>query len=221
MNEIYETVLNPGDIIYTYTDGVSEAVNTNNEIYGEERLLSCLNNIEETDTNIIAQKVKASVLEYADKAEQSDDITMLIFKYNGISDNIKTFKQKAVQENYKSFYSWLHGACEEWNINADISNKLDMCAEEIYANIMFYAYPDKAGDIEAELKKTETGIILEFRDDGIEYNPLEKPDPDIGLPPEERPIGGLGIYMVKEMTDEISYKRADNKNILTLVFKIR
>lgn len=219
--EIYETVLNPGDIIYTYTDGVSESVNTNNEIYGEERLLSCLNNIEETDTNIIAQKVKASVLEYADKAEQSDDITMLIFKYNGISDNIKTFKQKAVQENYKSFYSWLHDACEEWDVNADISNKLDMCAEEIYANIMFYAYPDKAGDIEAELKKSETGIILEFRDDGIEYNPLEKPDPDIGLPPEERPIGGLGVYMVKEMTDEIYYKRENNKNILTLVFKIR
>ena len=218
--EIYETVLNPGDIIYTYTDGVSESVNTNNEIYGEERLLTCLNNIEETDTNIIAQKVKASILEYADKAEQSDDITMLIFRYNGVSDNIRTFKQAAVQENYKTFYLWLHGACEEWNINSEIRNKLDMCAEEIYANIMFYAYPDKTGDIEAELKKSEGSIILEFRDDGIEYNPLEKSNPDITLPPEERPLGGLGIYMVKEMTDEIYYKRENNKNILTLVFKI-
>ena len=87
-----------------------------------------------------------------------------------------------------------------------------------YLNIT--AYPDKDGTIEAKLEKTENSIIFEFIDNGIKYNPLEKPDPDITLPPEERPIGGLGIYMVKEMTDEISYKRENNKNILTLIFKI-
>ena len=63
-------------------------------------------------------------------------------------------------------------------------------------------------------------ITFEFKDEGTEYNPLEKPDPDINLPPEERQIGGLGIFMVKEMTDEISYKREDGKNILTLIFKL-
>ena len=151
--EIYNTVLNPGDIIYTYTDGVTEATNTNNELYGEQRLHECLNNIKETKPIIIAENVKNSIQEYTDSAPQSDDITMLIFKYNGAGvNNMKTYRQLVTQENYKSFYTWLHDACKEWSINDDLTNKLDMCAEEIFANVAFYAYPEKAGIIEAELK---------------------------------------------------------------------
>lgn len=218
--EIYDTVLNAGDIIYTYTDGVTEAINTNDEMYGEQRLYECLNSIQDTETMKIAQNVKNSIKEYANSAMQSDDITMLIFKYNGSGCDIKTFKDKAVQENYNSFYTWLHLACAEWNISSELTNKLDMCAEEVFANITFYAYPDKNGIIEAGLKKTDNLITLEFIDEGTEYNPLEKPDPDINLPPEDRPLGGLGIYMIKEMSNEISYKRENGKNILTMVFKI-
>ncbi len=168
----------------------------------------------------IAQKVKTSIKEYTDSAPQSDDVTMLIFKYKGMQNNIKTYKELAIKENYSSFYNWLHRACKDMEINEDLANKLDMCAEEIFANITFYAYPVKAGKIEANLKKSQENIIFEIRDEGIEYNPLEKSDPDISLPPEERPIGGLGIFMIKEMSDEITYKRENNQNILTLVFKI-
>lgn len=217
--EIYETTLNSGDLIYTYTDGVTEATNFNDEMYGEERLKDCLNNIEETDTTVIAKKIKTSINEYTNSAPQSDDITMLIFKYNGKQTDVKTCKHLAIPENYTQFYSWIHEACKEWNINNELTNKLDMCAEEIFANITFYAYPDKHGIFEVEIKKSNNRISLEFQDKGIAYNPLEKPDPDINLPPEERPLGGLGIFMVKEMADEISYKRVDDKNILTLKFK--
>ncbi len=220
--EIYETKLNPGDIIYTYTDGVTEATNENDEMYGEKRLIECLNNIDETNAEKIAEEVKTSVREHTNSARQSDDITMLIYKYNGISDdNTRKYSEIAIPENYTHFYTWLHEVCNEWNIDKKLTNKLDMCAEEIFANIAFYAYPNKSGDIDAELKKTDDRIIFEFQDDGIEYNPLEKPDPDINLPPEERPLGGLGIFMVKEMADEIYYKRENDKNILTMVFYLK
>ena len=218
--EIYEAVLEPGDIIYTYTDGVTESINTDEQMYGETRLCDCLNNIEETDTMTIAQKVKSSIKEFTNQAPQSDDITMLIFKYNGNPNNTKIFKQTAIQENYNQFYTWLHNACDEWSIDKDLANKLDMCAEEIFANVAFYAYPEGNGIFEAELKKSDNNIIFEFKDEGIEYNPLEKPDPDISLPPEERPVGGLGIFMVKEMADDIYYKRENSKNILTMIFKV-
>lgn len=218
--EIYHTVLNPGDTIYTYTDGVTEATNIDNEMYGEQRLLECLNNIQNTEPIEIAQKIKDSIQGYTDSAPQSDDITMLIFKYNGVRENMKTFRQLVTQENYKTFYTWLHDACKEWNVNDDLTNKLDMCAEEIFANVAFYAYPEKQGIIDVTLNKTDMNIIFEFKDEGIEYNPLEKPDPDITLPPEERPIGGLGIYMIKNLSDEIYYKRENGTNILTLVFHI-
>ena len=217
--EIYETILNPGDIVYAYTDGVTEAVNDNNEMYGETRLYDCLNNIDDTDINAVAKQVRTSIQDYAGSAMQSDDITMLLFKYNGHQNDTKIFKQNASLDNYKPFYGWLHEACNEWNISEELVNKLDMCAEEIFANITFYAYPEKDGTIEVKLQKSDDNIIFETKDDGIEYNPLEKPDPDITLPPEERPLGGLGIFMMKKMADEISYKRENNQNVLTLIFK--
>ena len=114
----------------------------------------------------------------------------------------------------------MHAVCDEWRVNEELANKLDMCAEEIFANIVFYAYPEKSGMLEAVLTKSDENITFEFIDEGIEYNPLEKPDPNIDLPPEERPLGGLGVYMVKNMADEVFYKRENGKNILTLVFKI-
>ena len=240
--EIYNTVLNAGDIIYTYTDGITEATDINDKMYGEQRLYNCLNNIKSTSPITITQEVKDSIKKYTDSAPQSDDITMLIFKFNGESNNgvndgvnngvnkeinntvdsgaknMKTFRQIVTQENYKTFYTWLHDACQEWNINDDLTNKLDMCAEEIFANVAFYAYPENQGIIDVSFDKSDNNIVLEFKDEGIPYNPLEKPDPDINLPPEERPLGGLGIYMVKNLANQIYYKRENNQNILTLVF---
>ena len=217
--EIYETTLNSGDIIFTYTDGITESINSNNEMYGEARLYDYLNNIEDTEPVVIDQKIKNSIQEYTNSVEQSDDITMLIFKYNG-QQNLSTFKEMAIKENYNKFYNWLQDSCKVLYIDEDLVNKLEMCGEEIFANIAFYAYPEKDGVIEAELKRSNNDIIFEFRDEGIKYNMLDKPDPDINLPPEERPSGGLGIFMVKEMADAIFYKRENDKNILTLIFRI-
>ena len=125
------------------------------------------------------------------------------------------------RKNYKDFYKWLHNICDQWQINDELKNKLDMCGEEIYANIAFYAYPQTEGDIRVAVLKDETQVTLKFADDGIPYNPLEKPDPDITLPPEQRPLGGLGIFMVKEMADDIHYEYKNNSNILTLKFNLQ
>jgi len=217
--ETYETELKYGDTIFTYTDGVTEAINDNNEMYGENRLLDCLNNAKDKDIKSISDYIKSDIKDYANLTPQFDDITMLIFKYMK-SDNIKTFKSDAAKENYKSFYTWLHDTCTEWNLSEDLTNKLDMCAEEIYANISFYAYGESNGIIESEISNNNKEIIFKFTDEGTPYNPLEKPDPDINLPPEQRPIGGLGIFMVKEMADKVTYQHLNNKNILTLRFNI-
>lgn len=217
---VYETKLNRGDSIFTYTDGITEAVNNTDEMYGEKRLYEALNQVKEKDINSIVDYIKSDIKNFVQSAPQFDDITMLIFKYLK-PDNIKTFKSEAKTENYKSFYTWLHETCSDWNLNEELTNKLDMCAEEIYANISFYAYGENAGTIEAQISNNEKELTLKFIDEGAAYNPLEKPDPDITLPPEQRPIGGLGIFMVKEMADKISYKRENNKNILTIIFNNR
>lgn len=216
--ETFETKLESGDKIFLYTDGVTEAMNSNDEMYGEQRLLECLNGIVNDDLlEYVVNKVKTDVDEFEGNVEQSDDITMLILDYKGKSI-AKSFKSLAIKECYKPFYTWLHSICDEWKLSEELSNKLDMCAEEIYANVTFYAYPESRGTLETVINKNENEIIVKFIDEGQRYNPLEKPDPDITLPPEERSLGGLGIFMVKQMANDISYKRVDGRNILTLKF---
>ena len=216
--EIMETRIEKGDKVFLYTDGVTEAMNSNGDMYGEKRLSDCLNKIVDDEIlTFVVDKVKADVKEFTGNYKQSDDITMLMLGYNGTSSE-KTFKSLAVQECYKPFYSWLHNVCSEWSLSDELTGKLDMCSEEIYANVTFYAYPEKRGTLETKISKNEKEVIVKFIDEGLEYNPLKRPEPDITLPPDERPLGGLGIFMVKQMTDEVSYERTDGKNILTLKF---
>ena len=219
--EIYETKLNEGDILFTYTDGITEASNNKDEMFGEQRLLSYLNSTKKEDKlSTISETILNKVNDFRGTAPQSDDITMLIFKYkNDNTKSVKYYKTQAAKENYKPFYTWLYEVCKEWNLSDDLTNKINMCAEEIYANVSFYAYPEKAGDIEIIIEKQDNNILLKFIDSGFGYNPLDKPDPDITLPPEKRELGGLGIFMTKQMSKEIYYERKDNKNILTLILQ--
>ena len=134
-------------------------------------------------------------------------------------NNIKTFKQEANIDNYDELCSWIEKTRAEWNISKELANKIDICVEEVFANILHYAYSDKVGMFEVEFKKTEDNIILEFQDEGVVFNPLDKPDPNLHLPPEKKAHGGLGIYLTKKMSNDVVYKRENNKNILTIIFK--
>lgn len=94
--------------------------------------------------------------------------------------------------------------------------QLRMAVEELYVNVTLYAYPDQDGwaEIRGSVKDgTATFVLI---DGGTPFNPLEKDDPDIMLSGEERGIGGLGIFMVKTMVDEVEYEYRDNRNRLTL-----
>ncbi len=95
---------------------------------------------------------------------------------------------------------------------------ITIAVEEIYVNIAHYAYGGNPGEaiVEIDIRQDPKRIWIRFRDRGIPYNPLEKEDPDITLSVEERQIGGLGIYMVKNMMDSVSYEYADGQNVFTV-----
>lgn len=99
--------------------------------------------------------------------------------------------------------------------------KITVAVEEIFVNIAHYAYPGKDGDVRLSAKKSDDGVVIEFRDRGIPFDPLANSDPDVSLPVNERGIGGLGIFMVKKMMDRIGYTYKNGENILTLEKKIR
>jgi len=102
--------------------------------------------------------------------------------------------------------------------NDSVKAELLVAVEEIFVNIYSYAYPPKEGDvcIRTEISGNPAVMRIDLIDQGIPYNPLEKADPDITLSVEERQIGGLGIFMVKQSMDKVEYHFENERNILTL-----
>lgn len=105
---------------------------------------------------------------------------------------------------------------EKHDCNMKTQMMISVMVEEIFVNIASYAYPDGCGTATITMDFDENDkLSISFIDSGLEFNPLAKEDPDITLSAEERGIGGLGIYMVKQTMEDVKYERVDGKNILS------
>src|SRR5262245_23816818 len=106
---------------------------------------------------------------------------------------------------------------ESNGLSSDDMFSLNLALEEILVNIISYGYEDdKKHIIHVHLSLIEDEFAITVEDDAKEFNPLDAPEPDIDKPIEERPIGGLGIFLVRKMMDELVYKRSDGKNLLSM-----
>lgn len=97
--------------------------------------------------------------------------------------------------------------------------KIDIVIDEIFGNICKYAYENKCGKVEiiVGIDEDSNYVSLTFKDSGIKFDPLEHKRPDVSLSAEEREIGGLGIFIVEKIMDEIDYKYQDGKNVLSIL----
>lgn len=102
----------------------------------------------------------------------------------------------------------------------EITKHLLIAADEIFTNIVSYAYSGTTGPVEVSAEQDGKIFRLTFADAGKPFDPLQTADPDIKSRPEERPIGGLGIFVVKKLMDKVEYRRENNRNILTLTKRI-
>lgn len=124
----------------------------------------------------------------------------------------------ASEESISSVLEFVDDVLLKNNISQSVRNKVEIAVDEIISNIVRCAYPDEAGSVAIEITFDKADrVILRFIDSGIPYNPLENEPPDTSLPLDERPIGGLGIHMVRSIMEEISYEYTDGQNILTII----
>ncbi len=99
--------------------------------------------------------------------------------------------------------------------------QVNLALEELVTNVISYAYRDGGNhQIAVRLNLDEGQLRAEVVDDGIPFNPLEAPPPDLTIPLEQRPIGGLGIHLVRNLFDTLDYKRQDNRNHLTMLKRV-
>ena len=128
----------------------------------------------------------------------------------------------ALVSNLDQVLAFVDGQLETMDCSMKAQMQIDVAVEEIYVNIANYAYAPETGKayISVRPDPENASVTIEFRDNGIPFDPLAKADPDVTLSAEERKIGGLGIYMVKKSMDAMEYNRKDGQNILTITKKL-
>lgn len=201
--EQYEKEFTPGDIVYLYTDGVTEAINADKNFFGEENLLRVCSSAENT-ANGVCTKVRDSLKSFiGDKMEQFDDITMIAVeqrsKYLELSCDLSEFEK-------------IKECIFQFPVDNGKKKKIVLACEEIFSNIINYSGADYV-QFHYDSSATEVNVI--FIDNGKYFNPLEnKTEKDF----EDFDMGGMGISLVKELCSDIHYSNTDGKNILSMEF---
>ena len=219
-----EITLNPGDRLFLYTDGVPEATDETNKLYGEGRLVDFFNQNADVNATLLLPALKANIDESVGNAPQFDDITMLMLDYkpkkgvNVVTQKIFPAKVDALND----VISFAEQSLEDFGCAMKTQTMLCVAIEEVFVNIANYAYGGGEGEVELSIDFDKETRVATFcmSDKGVEFDPLKKPDPDITLSAEEREIGGLGIFITKKTMDAVSYAYENGKNILTMIKKI-
>lgn len=129
---------------------------------------------------------------------------------------------QASVENIQKITEWINEQLELLDCAPKAQMQIDVAIDEMFGNIARYAYPEGDGPVTVRFEQDpgDRSVAVTFRDQGIPFNPLERADPDTLLGPEEREVGGLGIFLVKKTMDDVSYRFEEGQNILTLRKKI-
>jgi serine phosphatase RsbU (regulator of sigma subunit)/anti-sigma regulatory factor (Ser/Thr protein kinase) len=221
---INELQLKAGDRLFLYTDGVPEATNAESELYGEDRLLNFMNQNTVAPATELLPALKADIDAFVGEAPQFDDITMLMFDYKpqegGARMTSKTFPAKT--DALSEVLGFVEETLESYECSMKNQTAICVAIEEVFVNVASYAYGEGSGDVTLDIGFDEANRDVTFRliDQGVPFDPLKKPDPDITLSIEERQVGGLGIFIVKKTMDTVHYAYEDGKNILTMIKKI-
>ena len=216
----YELQLKPGSKLFVYTDGVPEATDADNAFFGTERMVAALN--EKSDAAFPKQilgSVRRAVNGFVKEAEQFDDLTMMCLEYRGkYSNEAKELTVPADKKKLDEVLAFIDGELEAVDCPVKVQMQIDVAVEEIFVNIASYSYPDGDGNATVRLQMSDDNseVTVTLIDEGVQYDPTAKTDPDVSLSAEERGIGGLGIYITKKFMEDVVYEYVDGRNHLKL-----
>ena len=224
-----EALIYPGTTIFLYTDGLTEAENATHELFSLKRVQQIATDAlakQQHEPEPLISRMTEEVHRFVGEAVQSDDLTMLAIRF---LQHTEYRMQKIEDRNSEHFSLVMRNdirqipTLAEWietiGLPQELSMPINLALEEAVSNVMLYAYPGKSGQVLIECTKSDK-LIFTITDSGIPFDPTQQEDPDVTQNAEERPIGGLGIFLVRQIMDDIRYERKDDKNILTLTKKL-
>ena len=204
------------DALFLYTDGLSEAENASQEQFGEVRIESALHGKKRSEEHM--QNIEQQVSLFVGEAPQSDDLTMLFIHYLGNANkNPHHLTLHNDVEQIALLPKFVEAVAKEAQLDHEATFNLNLALEEAVSNVIMYAYPegtDGVADIEAIVDGKRVSFVI--TDSGKPFDPTAKEDVDISAKMDERPIGGLGIHLVRTIMDTVNYERKGENNILIM-----
>lgn len=219
-------ILEPGMCLFLYTDGITEAENKAHELYGEKRLADLLSKHSTSSAQEIIEKVNADVQRHVDGYLQSDDIAILAMKYmnteEGYDCHTESLTLNSLVNELTRLYAFIADLAAQHDFTETFRLDIQLALEEAIVNVVQYAHPNDRNGHNIEVLFHKRGDVAEFEvvDDGVPFNPTDKEEVDIDAPIEQRVVGGLGIHLIRKLTDEVAYRRDNGKNVLTMKKKI-
>ena len=219
-------VLRAGDGLFLYTDGVTEAMDEGENQFSEPRLAEFLHQANGSSATEIIHGAVDQVRRHSAGAPQSDDITALTLKYLLTAGETTSETIVVELKNNLSEIQRLARIADDFGrrhqLNAETLHKVKVGLDEILTNVISYAYTDGGEHSIITRFSLEQGrLTIEVEDDGRPFNPLNAPEPDTKQLLGERPIGGLGIHLVRKLIDELEYRRQNDRNILVMRLKVK
>ena len=210
--------MKPGDTLFLYTDGVTEALDSADAMFGEERLEAALAAAGNASPETLCGTVRAAVTAFAAGRPQADDITVMAVRYVAPPlIHVRSFPPTGDGVAAASAYldEKLAEAAAGGSAVRETSAKLHLILDEAASNIVKHSGAS-GFEVDIEFKENPSAVQLTLIDDGKRFDPLAAADPDITLDASERPIGGLGILLVKKTATSVAYNREHGRNFLTV-----
>jgi sigma-B regulation protein RsbU (phosphoserine phosphatase) len=214
--------LSPGDRLAIYTDGIDEAFNVNAEMFGTERFNECLGNAASSSPAVAGTSIFAHIDDFAGKTPQSDDITLLILDIPSSTAAVQSLEQcksfPLDEQLHSSASRWLEHLLEQAGTQPNVIIELALVLEELATNVRKYSGLTEHDLVEVTLNMTSAAVGLQISDSGKPFNPLlEGHRSPLGADIETAEIGGLGVHLIVQLTDEQNYRREADKNVLRVV----
>jgi anti-anti-sigma factor len=219
--------LAPGDVLVVFTDGVTEARDSGARFFSEERTADVLRAGGVTSAAVIVDRLVSDVEAFTRKAEQADDITILAVQFrppphlaatDGDLPSAETVVIRNRSRDLEAVDALLDRLAERERLPPEVMSPIRVVCDEVLTNVIAHGFPDDAEhDITVGVEMAGRRLVLTVSDDGVPFDPLTAPPPDTSAPLEERPVGGLGIHLVRHLVDQMTYERRGDRNALTLV----
>ena len=205
-----------GNTVFLYTDGLTEAEDGQHRQFGEERMMDTLKQVKGLGPRRQVEEMMNTVHTFAGGADQSDDLTIMAIQFIHPSQTHSITLPNDVQA-IPQLAEFIDSIAEEHNIDMSTAMSLNLAMEEAVVNVMKYAYAEGTrGEVTVTAIVADGTVAFTITDNGIAFDPTAVAEPDTSLTAEDRPIGGLGIHLVRNIMDSVTYERRDSKNILTL-----